>query len=270
MRVSVIVSTYNRPLALDRVLQGLAEQHVPAAEVLVADDGSKAETRHLVESWKPAFPVPLLHVWHEDRGFRLAEIRNRAALAARGDWLQFIDGDCVPRPHFVQRIERLAARGWALAGDRILLSESLTRRVEAAALPIHRWGLAKWAIERARRGINRLAPLVYWPLRVGRGLGSGNWRRLRGANIGVAREDFEKVNGFEQAFTGWGLEDSEFAIRLLNSGVRIRNGRLAVGLLHLWHPEQARDRVPAHQDLLEQARISRRTRAGCGLTELAR
>ncbi|MBN9430026.1 MAG: glycosyltransferase family 2 protein [Burkholderiales bacterium] len=267
MRVSVIVSTYNRPRALDRVLHGLAEQRLPAAEVLVADDGSTDDTRTLVQGWAARFPLPLRHVWHPDTGFRLAAIRNRAAAVAHGDWLQFIDGDCVPRPSFVARVARLAAPGWALAGDRILLSQALTERIERDALPVHRWGGARWLRERVGGGINRLAPLLHWPFAAGRGARRDDWRHLRGASIGIARADFERVNGFEEAFVGWGLEDSEFAIRLLNAGVRIRSGRLALALLHLWHAERPRDEVERNRRLLEEARASGRVRAVSGLAQ---
>jgi glycosyltransferase involved in cell wall biosynthesis len=268
MRVSTIVSTYNRPRALDRVLHALAEQQSPPDEVLVADDGSTGETGALVAAWRRRFRVPLKHVWHPDEGFRLAEIRNRAAAQASGDWLQFIDGDCVPRPHFVARIRRFAEPGWVLAGDRILLSEALTRRIESEALAIHRWGAGRWFMKRIGGEVNRLLPLAFWPLKAGRSLRRQDWRHLRGANIGVAREDFERVNGFEQSFTGWGFEDSEFAVRLLNAGVEIRSGRLALGLLHLWHREQPRNRIDAQRALLEQTRASGRIRAEPGMSEL--
>ncbi|MGD9945856.1 MAG: glycosyltransferase family 2 protein [Burkholderiaceae bacterium] len=269
MRVSVIVSTYNRPRALDRVLHGLAEQQQPPAEVLVADDGSTADTRALVAAWAARFPVPLRHVWHPDSGFRLAAIRNRAARHAQGDWLQFIDGDCVPRPNFVARLSRLAAPGWVLAGDRLLLSQALSETIERDALPVHRWGTARWLSERRGGGVNRLAPLLHWPLAAGRGLRRRDWRHLRGASIGIGRGDFDRVNGFEESFVGWGLEDSEFAIRLLNAGVGIRSGRLALALLHLWHAERPRDDVERNRRLLDEARAAGRTRAAQGLAESA-
>src|SRR5579862_7509054 len=99
--ISVIVTTYNREDALDAVLRSLAAQSDRNFEVIVADDGSKPATAALVESWKPKIGRRLDHVWHEDRGFRAAEIRNRAILASRGDYIVFLDGDCIARPDFV-------------------------------------------------------------------------------------------------------------------------------------------------------------------------
>src|SRR5262245_659867 len=91
--LSVIVSTYNRPDALGACLRSLGRQTAKDFEVVVADDGSASQTRDLIDAWKPKLGVPLAHVWQEDRGFRLAEIRNRAAAASAGDYLVFLDGD---------------------------------------------------------------------------------------------------------------------------------------------------------------------------------
>ena len=127
MLISVVVTTYNRPDALRAVLAGLAAQTDHGFEVLVADDGSRDDTRQLVERTAAAFPVPVAHVWQEDEGFRAGAARNRAAAVARGEYLVFLDGDCVPRPDFVAQHRTLAERGWMVAGNRILLSEAFTK-----------------------------------------------------------------------------------------------------------------------------------------------
>lgn len=267
MDVSLIVSTYNRPQALDRVLAGIAAQVELPHEVIIADDGSGEPTRELVERWRPGFPVELRHSWQPDEGFRVAQARNRAAAIACGGWLQFIDGDCVPRPHFVARVRRLADPGWLLAGDRVLVSRRLTERIEHERIDVHAWGIAQFLAARGRRDLNRLTPLLYWPWRLGRGIRASDWRHLRGACIGVARDDFVRINGFEQSFSGWGLEDSELAVRALNAGLRIRSGRVALGLLHLWHRENARDRLEFNERLLQEATEQRRTRARVGVAQ---
>ena len=267
MKVSVIVSTYNRPAALERVLDGLAAQARPPFEVIVADDGSGPPTAALLAGRHDPFPVH--HAWQPDDGFRLARVRNLAALRSAGDWLHFLDGDCVPRPRFVARIIDLGGPGIALAGDRILVSRALTERIERERLPIHAWSFTHWLRERCRGGINRLLPLGHWPFVAGRGRRRQDWRLLRGANFGLARADLFAVNGFEESFSGWGLEDSEFAVRLINQGIALRSARLALGVLHLWHPEQARSALERNRELLEAARADGRTRARRGLAELA-
>ena len=124
--ISVIVTTYNREDALAAVLRSLAPQTDADFEVIVADDGSGPGTAALIEAWKAKVGHRVVHVWHEDNGFRAAEIRNRAILASRGAYCIFLDGDCIVRPDFVATHRRLAERGWFVTGNRILLSPALT------------------------------------------------------------------------------------------------------------------------------------------------
>src|SRR5580658_6946231 len=127
--ISVVVATFNRENALDAVLRSLASQEDRDFEVIVADDGSGPATRQLVQSWVPTLGERLIHVWHQDRGFRLAEIRNRAILRCSGTICIFIDGDCIARPNFVAVHRRLAEPGWFVAGNRVLLGRRLTERI---------------------------------------------------------------------------------------------------------------------------------------------
>lgn len=267
MKISVIVSTYRRPAALARVLDALAAQRPAPFEVIVADDGSGPDTAATVAV--PRAGLLPIHAWQADAGFRLARARNLAALRSSGEWLHFLDGDCIPRAGFIARIARLAEPGVALAGDRILLSRELTERIEGEQLAAHAWPLSTWLSERRRGGINRLLPLAYWPFRLGREYRRHDWRVLRGANFGLMRSELFAVNGFEQEFAGWGLEDSEFAVRLVKHGTALRSARLALGVLHLWHPEQPRAALARNQELFAQVLASERTRARCGLAELA-
>ena len=128
MKISVIISTYNRPDALHAVLTGFCHQ-IPAEndwEIIIADDGSTNETAKTINDFSNIDKIHLQHVWHEDKGFRLAEIRNLAATQSTGDYLVFLDGDCIPLPDFVYQHGWLAERGWAIAGNRILMSQGFT------------------------------------------------------------------------------------------------------------------------------------------------
>jgi glycosyltransferase involved in cell wall biosynthesis len=250
--ISVIVTTYNRPDALAAVLDGLAAQTDRNCEVIVADDGSRDETRALVEQRAQAFPVPLLHVWQEDKGFRAGAARNRAAERARGDYLVFLDGDCIPRPDFITRHRALAERGWMVAGNRILLAEAFTERALRERLPVHAWTSHDWRGAHRQRDINRVLPLQRLPLGPLRKLGARRWQRVRSCNLGVWMEDFRRVRGFDESFEGWGFEDSDLAVRLLNAGVRRKEGAFATGVLHLWHRENDRRHEGRNWELLQQ------------------
>ena len=140
--MSVVVSTCNWPEALDAVLRGLAAQSDPAFDVVVADDGSTSDTAETVARWTAVLGDRLVHVWQPDEGFRLARVRNLGAAAARGTYLVFVDGDCIPRRHFVAAIRRGCVPGWFLASTRLQLGESLSRTVLRDDVPIGTWSTA--------------------------------------------------------------------------------------------------------------------------------
>jgi glycosyltransferase involved in cell wall biosynthesis len=265
-QISVIVTTYNREDALGAALRGLERQTDRNFEIIVADDGSGEATRDFVTRRAARIDISLKHVWQEDRGFRAAEIRNRGILASRGSYCIFLDGDCIPRPDFIAVHRRLAEPGWFVTGNRVLLSRDLTDRVLAHAIEPERWGLATWIALRARRQINRLAPLLPLPAGSLRKLRTGAWRGARSCNLAVWRSDLDWVDGFDAAFSGWGLEDSDLLIRLLHAGLRRKDGNFATGVLHLWHPEYDRSCLPENQRRLDEVEQSDRIRAIAGMS----
>jgi glycosyltransferase involved in cell wall biosynthesis len=266
--ISVIVTTYKREDALDAVLRSLAQQSDRDFEVVVADDGSKAATAELVEAWQAKIDHRLAHVWHEDRGFRAAEIRNRAILASRGTYVIFLDGDCIARPDFIATHRRLAEPGAFVTGNRILLSPDLTATVLREKLAPERWSFTRFVAQRARGGINRLSALLRLPLGPLRRLRQKTWRGARSANLAVWRSDLAKVDGFDADYSGWGKEDSDIVVRLLRAGVRRKDGVFATGVLHLWHPEADRRRLVENERKLSDIIASDEIRAQRGLSAL--
>lgn len=267
--ISLVVSTYNRPDALGACLRSLARQTDRNFEIVVADDGSGAQTRELIERWKAKAGAPLHHVWQEDRGFRLAEIRNRAILASKGRYLIFLDGDGIARPGFVAAHRALAEPGHFVGGNRALLSQKLTEEILGKNLEAENWSLAGWAVRRARGEVNRLMPLLSLPLGPLRKRLATEWEGVRGGNFAFFHDDLDRVDGFETSFVGWGLEDSDIVIRMMRSGVARKDGRFATGVLHLWHPEADRSRLPANRARLDELIKSDRVRAQRGLSALA-
>ena len=266
--ISVIVTTYERADALDAVLRGLACQSDRDFEIVVADDGSGPATRELIERRGARLEIRLAHAWQEDRGFRAGEARNRALLASRGSYCVFLDGDCVPRPHFIAAHRRLAERAWFVTGNRVLLSRELSERVLADGSEIEHWGLGSWVALRRQRKINRLAPLVPLPIGPLRKLRPRAWRGARSCNLAIWRSDLDRVDGFDSTYSGWGLEDSDLLIRLLHAGVRRKDGNFATGVLHLWHPENDRSYLPQNQRRLDTAERADRIGALAGLSSL--
>jgi glycosyltransferase involved in cell wall biosynthesis len=266
--ISLIVSTYNCPDALGAALRSLACQSDRHFEIVVADDGSGPQTRELIKGWVPKAGVPLKHVWQEDLGFRLAEIRNRAIAASAGDYLIFLDGDCIAPAHFVAAHRGLAEPGLFVGGNRVLLSEGLTQDILANDLEPERWSLGTWAMRRARNDVNRLLPLLRLPLGPLRKRLSEEWEGVRGGNFAFFRADLDRVDGFETSFVGWGLEDSDIVIRMIRSGVKRKDGRFGTGVLHLWHPEADRSQLAANRARLDELLKSDRVRALRGLSAL--
>ncbi len=266
--ISVIVTTYNREDALDAVLRGLSQQHDDAFEVIVADDGSAPPTAAIVETWKPRLGRRLDHVWHEDRGFRAAEIRNRAVLASRGAYCVFLDGDCIPRPDFVAAHRQLAETGRFVTGNRVLLSRTLTGTVLRDRLAPEAWTAGEWLRHRISGGVNRIAALLHLPLGPLRHLRGNDWEGARSCNLAIWRSDFDAVDGFDASFSGWGKEDSDILVRLLHAGVRRKDGSFATAVIHLWHPEADRAWLPENERKLGELLQSRRVRAQSGLSAL--
>jgi glycosyltransferase involved in cell wall biosynthesis len=264
--ISVIVSTYNREDALDAVLRALSRQTDRHFEIIVADDGSRPATAGVVRQWAGKAPVPVKHVWHEDRGFRLADIRNRGILASAGAYIIFLDGDCIARPGFVATHRGLAESGWFVTGTRVLLSPGLTDRILQHRLEPEAWALPCWLMRRARREVNRLTPLLALRLGSLRKLTASRWRGARGANMAFWRKDLEKVDGFDTSFEGWGREDSDIFIRVIRAGVGRKDGRYATGVLHLWHREADRTALATNDHHLVELLRSKRITARRGLS----
>jgi glycosyltransferase involved in cell wall biosynthesis len=266
--ISIIVSTFDRADALDAALRSLSCQDDRRFEIVIADDGSGHETVDAIARWKPRMAVSLAHVWHEHRGFRLAEIRNRAISASRGEYCVFLDGDCLVRPDYVARHRLLAERGWFVTGNRALLSAALTAQALRRPLEVEHWGIVDWVGQRFSGGLNRLAPVLRLPLGPLRKVRRHALRGARACNLAVWRSDLDRVDGFDASFTGWGREDSDLLARLFHAGLRRKDGLLATGVLHLWHPDADRSNLPENEQRLADVIENRRVRAERGISTL--
>ena len=269
MKTAVIVTTYNRPDALAAVLEGYGAQDAPGFELLIADDGSTAETRDVVEDYARRAPHRVSHVWQEDDGFRPGAARNRALAHTQADYVIFSDGDCVPPPFFVSRHLALAEPGYFLAGNRMLLAEDFTRVVLRDHVPIHRWQPRQWLAAWMRRAVNRALPLGRLPDGAFRKRHAARWEGVKTCNFSAWRADLARVNGFDERYSGWGLEDSDLVIRLLHAGVRHKSARFAAPVFHLWHRENDRTKLAENRRRLDEIIASDRVAAVVGLDQYA-
>jgi len=266
--ISVVITTYNRPDALEAVVRACFMQNDKNFEIIIADDGSTANTRACIERLAQAAPMPVRHVWQPDQGFRAAMARNRGTLAAHGEYIVFLDGDCIPQRDFIARHRALSQPGCLVSGSRILLSEALTRRVLDDGIDIAATSLLVRLNWRLHGDLNKtLQPLgLRWP-DIGRTSRTFSWRRIKSCNLAVWRSDLDKVNGFDESFTGWGHEDSDLVVRLFHAGIMRKDGAFATEVFHLWHREAQRDQETSNRRVVLERAAGKVTQATIGLRE---
>lgn len=251
--ISVIVTTYNWPGALELCLDSLFAQHDPAFEIIIADDGSTHANQVQAQDYCAKSPVHIQYVYHADHGFRAGTIRNKAVAASQGKYLLFIDGDCVCPCDFIARHRQLAESGYFVPGNRVLLSESFTKEVIEQHISLHQQSLSYFISIWRQKKINRISAFIQLPLGILRKLQPKKWQKAMTCNLAVWKNDFLQANGFDELYEGWGFEDSDLVIRLIHAGVKRKEGRFAVPVLHLWHPHNDKSKQDLnYQRLLER------------------
>jgi glycosyltransferase involved in cell wall biosynthesis len=256
LRLSLIVSTFDRPEALEKVLCGLERQTHQPQETLVADDGSGPPTHAVVERWKSR--LPLQHVWHPHDGFRKTVILNRALALVTGDYVVFLDGDCVPHERFIEDHRALAEPGFWVQGRRCFVQERFVPDFEPGQTPIWRWLLA--------RRITGTAKALRLPFPIVRR--NREQRGILGCNMGFWRDDLVRINGLDEAYAGWGIgEDSDLGTRLYHLGRPRKFVYAHAVIYHLNHPMAPRPHLPTSLARLEQTIRSRKVRCERGLDQ---
>ena len=246
MLVSLIISTYNRPDALKLVLHSVELQSKFVNEVVIADDGSDDETKKVILDFKKNSKLNIVHSWQEDRGFRASESRNKAIAHAIGEYVILIDGDMILHHKFIEDHIENAERGYFVQGTRALLTRNATKNA-IRKLKVN-FFLFSNGIKNRKNSINSVFLSRIFS-RKGNSL-----RGIKTCNMGFFKQDCMNVNGFNCDFTGWGREDSEFAVRLFNNGLCRKTLRFNAIQFHLWHDENSRSFL-AKNDLILQSSI---------------
>lgn len=272
--LSIIVTTYNWPPALKLVLGSLASQVKANMEIIIADDGSGAETKTIIEEAKSTIACAVHHVWQPDEGFQAAKIRNKAIVQAMGEYIIFIDGDCIITKEFIQNHLILKEASHFVCGNRVLLTQAFTQRLltKNNEIGVHYWGILKWFSAAHQNKINRLLPCVKSKIlmKIVNFFAQQKWQGAKTCNLAVWKKDLLEVNGFDESFTGWGFEDSDLIIRLLRKGVKRKEARFYAPVAHLWHAEQPRDKATENFKKLEQVMLLSTFVAPKGLSQYER
>ncbi|MES2419578.1 MAG: glycosyltransferase family 2 protein [Bacteroidota bacterium] len=245
-KCTLMIATYNWPDALYLCLMSvLSQSHLPD-EIIIADDGSTASTKDLIDKISLQTPVPVVHIWHPDKNFQLSSIRNKAILAAQYEYIIQIDGDIILNKYFIYDHLHMAAKKSFICGSRV----SLTSKISTALLK-HKNYTPKLKDISLGYIMNAIRLPFFSPLLTNR------YKRkqlhvVRGCNMSFWREDLISINGYNEDITGWGAEDSEIAIRLMNLSIKKRFLKFAGIMFHIYHKENSRSSEKRNYDILNQ------------------
>jgi len=268
MTVGVIISTYNNPKWLEKTLWGYMYQTCPADEIIIADDGSRDETRNLVESFKEYLPVS--HVWHEDNGFRKTIILNKALVEAISDYLIFTDQDMIPREDFIEQNVKNARHGYFLSGGHVNLTLPVSDMITKDDISSGRAFDVKWLLSKGHPKSFRNSKLFRSPL-YAKLLNTitptkATWD---GCSASGWRTDLLAVNGFNEKMV-YGGEDREFGERLMNMGIRPVQLRYSAVTIHLYHdrPYKTEEGIRANIQIRKETRKNRIVKTPFGIEKL--
>ena len=270
MDISVIVSTYDKPAWLEKVLWGYSRQDLRDFELIVADDGSGEETRRLIARFAERSDFPIRHLWHEDQGYRRSVILNAAILAARTGYLLFSDGDCIPRHDFVRTHLEMAEPGRFLSGGSVYLSEETSEKLTREDVLSGRFADPRFLRSQGESlGRHRLRLLPKGPfssLLDGITTTRPTWNLN---NASTWREPLFQVNGMESEMQ-YGGADRALGSRLENLGLKGKRIRFRAVLLHLDHdrPYKTRESIQKNKAIRRRIVADREVRARDGLVEL--
>lgn len=245
--VTLLISTYNWEDALRLCLLSASIQTVAPHEIVIADDGSREETRKLIDEFRAILKVPIVHIWQEDKGFRLTTIRNKAIAHAKGDYIIQIDGDVIMERHFIQDHIELMERGFFVCGSRTrigsLVSAKLIERVSV------KLSVSDVKASFVLNGLRSKFFRTFMKERYAKDID-----HMRGCNLAFWREDFIAVNGYNEDLTDWGHEDGEFVYRLHFRGVKKKALKMGGIVYHLWHKEASRVNEKLHLSALDDVK----------------
>lgn len=241
LRTTLVIPTYNWPEALELVLLSYKRQTTYADEVIIADDGSTKATRELIESFQSDFPTTLRHIWHEDEGFRKGVIMNKAIAEAKGDYIIQIDGDCIMHRHFINDHIAAVEDNTYLFGSRVSLKEfSVFKIFDRKQINFSIFSKAL-----TKRGRSLYFPLI--GKRYKRALPMS--KKVRGCNLSYWKQDYIAVNGYNEAIFGWGREDTELVVRMVNNKVFGKRLKFRGIVFHIWHNEFSKDRLSKNHEI---------------------
>ncbi|MEQ7798441.1 glycosyltransferase family 2 protein [Pedobacter sp. ASV1-7] len=246
--VTLLISTYNWPEALELILLSVKSQTSMPDEIVIADDGSDQRTKSIIEKYQSIFKIPLKHVWHEDKGFRKTIILNMAIAKATSDYIVQIDGDIIIHKRFIEDHLKFAKENSFVRASRAYIDERTTKGImKRKQFNLHAFSKGITNVFSVLR-----IPLM-WPVFETSYKNKGNEvYEIHGCNMAYWRKDIIKVNGYNELFNGWGPEDKELIARMMNAGIQKRFIKLGALAFHLYHKENSRKMLEKNTELFEE------------------
>lgn len=239
-KISLIISFYNKTELLQKLLESIALQTMQDVEVVIADDGSGPQAAAFIEHAAHSYPFPIRHVWHEDKGWRKNAILNKAVMAAKSEYLVFIDGDCLLERHFLEEHYASRKQGEVVTGRRVLLTPKTTERLLSEPLTPHSFGwrlffqlLAETLFGPHKTQMEQMIRLPKWMRRL---FLHERKRYILGCNFSMYKADLMDVNGFDERFhyPGYG-EDIDLEFRLARKGIFAYSRKCQLVQFHCYH-----------------------------------
>lgn len=271
MFASVIFTTYNHPKWLEKTLWGFAVQTWRDFEIIVADDGSGAETRDVIDRARQETDIPIQHIWQEDDGFQKCRILNKAIVASCGEYLIFTDGDCIPHPNFVRNHVELAEPRTMLSGGYFKLPLEVSRAITREDIELGNCTRPGWLLRHGVPFTPKIAKLYshrfYGAILDALTITRATWN---GHSSSTWKEHIVATNGFDERMQ-YGGQDREFGERLMNLGIRSKQVRYRCSCVHLDHGRgYARpESIARNRQIREQTRRRRVTRTEYGIEQTA-
>jgi len=205
-------------------------------EIVIADDGSKQETKELIEQMRTVVFYPIIHVWHEDNGFQKSQILNKAIMQCTTPYIIMSDGDCIPRKDFVEQHVKYREEGYFLSGGYFMLPMELSTAITKEDIYTERCFDVKWLKQHGLKTSFKNNKLSSGPIKAAVlntiTPTNASWN---GHNASGWKEDIVAINGFDERMQ-YGGQDRELGERLFHYGIKSKQIRYNAVVIHLDHP----------------------------------
>lgn len=267
--ISVIISTYNSPEWLQKVLWGYNTQNYRNFELILADDGSKQPTFDLIEQMKKEVFYPIVHVWHEDNGFQKSQILNKAIEACSTDYILMSDGDCIPRPDFVEQHIKYREENHFLSGGYHKLPMNLSKMITKEDIYSNKcfdlFWLKKNGMKTSFKNLKVYAKGWFSDILNFLTPTTPSWN---GHNSSGWKKDIIAINGFDERMQ-YGGQDRELGERLVNYGIKPKQIRYSTVCLHLDHPRgyATKESIDKNKNIRKETRTEKKKWTSYGIVK---